>query len=445
MSSRRTVDLELPRYLPVPTLTVEVVAGPDVGAVLSEPRESVTVGVAAGNAVVLTDPSVSGYHLELTGRPDGILVWDCGSTNGTRVGDVTIERVVVVPGTVLDLGHTKLRVGGGKRALIELHDEDSLGALRGRSPSMRRLFAQLKKAARSEVPVLLVGESGTGKELMALALHDQGPRAKEPFVTVDCAALAPNLVASELFGHERGAFTGAGRQHIGAFELAHGGTLFLDEIGELPSELQSHLLGVLERRKFRRVGGQDEITVDLRVLSATNRDLRAEVNAGRFRLDLYYRLAVLSMEVPPLRERIDDLPLLIGHFLDELGHRGSLGEVFSDADLDRLERHHWAGNVRELRNLEDATLAMGETMEPLGDPRSASDGGGRHSPAAANLIECPIGLPYNDARAQLLQEFELRYLTKLIHQAGGNVSKAARQAGMNRSHLFSLLRRHGLR
>jgi DNA-binding NtrC family response regulator len=299
-------------------------------------------------------------------------------------------------------------------------------------------MAWVTRAARSDASVLLVGESGTGKELVARAIHDHGTRADQPFVTVDCGALAPTLVASELFGHEKGAFTGADRQRIGALELAHQGTLFLDEIGELPTELQPALLGALERRTFRRVGGQVEVPVDVRVVAATNRDLRSEVNAGGFRLDLYYRLAVLRLELPPLRERTGDVLVLVGHFLKERGFTGSVAEVFSEAELEELSRHHWPGNVRELRNLVDATLALG-APPPVDD----FDGGARAG--APGFDPRVMALPYKQARKEALTDFERVYLQHLLERAAGNVSQAARDAGLDRSYLFSLLRRNGLK
>src|SRR5262249_43794023 len=283
------------------------------------------------------------------------------------------------------------------------------------TPVMRRLLLSIERAAQSDAAVLLIGESGTGKEVIARALHDLGPRAKKPFVTVDCGALSPTLVASELFGHERGAFTGADRQHIGAFERASGGTLFLDEIGELPGALQANLLGVLERRRFRRLGGKQEISVDVRIVSATHRDLRAEVNSGTFRLDLYYRLAVVVMKVPPLRERADDVPLLVEHFLRECGHDGPVGALISPAAMHALMHHHWPGNVRELRNLIEATVAMGEAP-PL-------DGG----PAAPAGRAGVADLPYKEARAQVLHDFEASYLRALLERTQGNVSQAPRE------------------
>jgi len=250
---------------------------------------------------------------------------------------------------------------------------------------------------------------------------------------VDCGSLSPGLVASELFGHEKGSFTGAERRHLGAFERAQGGTVFLDEIGELPQSLQAMLLGVLERRRLRRVGGTDDVEIDVRVVSATHNDLTAEVNTGAFRLDLFYRLAVVRLAVPPLRARLEDLEPLIEHFLRESGDERAVSSVFSSEDLDALRSHRWPGNVRELRNLVDSTVAMGE-RPPLDGP----------GPGAGNELPGPE-LPYKDARAQVLARFEAHYLEALLARAAGNVSQAARLARMDRSHLIELLTRHRLR
>jgi DNA-binding NtrC family response regulator len=256
-------------------------------------------------------------------------------------------------------------------------------------------------------------------------------------VTLDCGALAPNLVASELFGHERGAFTGAERTHVGAFERADKGTLFLDEIGELPAELQPQLLGALERRRFRRVGGRNEIGVDVRVVGATNRDLRAEVNSGVFRLDLYYRLAVVVLRIPPLRERSADIPLLVEHFLQECGHVGGAASVLSEQTLRSLLTYRWPGNVRELRNWVEATLAMGESPEL--SPHSQAGG------AAPRADDDLLNLAYKDARRTLLENFEHRYLKHLLEATQGNVAQAARKAQMDRTYLIKLIQRHALR
>jgi len=423
------------RGFPVRTLAVEVLSGPDAGATATAGDEALSVGTAQTNALRLGDRTVSRYHVELTPVPEGVRVRDLGSTNGTRAGAVRIVDAVVPAGTTLTVGDTTLRVADAGESERELIGGEGLAGLRGRTPAMRELLAKLERVAARDIGVLLTGESGTGKELAARGLHELGPRAGGPFVTVDCGALAPTLVASELFGHERGAFTGADAQRAGAFEQADGGTLFLDEVGELPSNLQSALLGVLERRRFKRLGSSQEITVDVRVVSATHRDLREDVNADRFRLDLFYRLAVVTLRMPPLRERVDDIPLLVEHFLRDLGEDAPLDAFLSEPALQMLRAHRWPGNVRELRNWVEAALAMGEAPE-LG-PAGVTGG--------ADPIGAGLELPYKQARGALIDQFERRYLTRLMERADGNVSKAARIAKMNRSHLNDLLRRHDLR
>ncbi|MES1177473.1 MAG: sigma 54-interacting transcriptional regulator [Myxococcales bacterium] len=423
--------------IPVRTLRVEVLSGPNAGLSVETESEVLTVGTAPGNALRLTDDTVSGFHLELSGGEHGISVSDLGSSNGTLIGAARIERGVVPSGAELLLGKTKLCVRDGDASVVELYADDELGELKGKTEIMRRLMAQVTTAAQAAVPVLVIGESGTGKELVARAVHHAGPRASGPFVTLDCGSLAPNLVASELFGHERGAFTGADRQHIGAFERASGGTLFLDEIGELPAELQPQLLGALERKRFRRVGGRSEIDVDVRIVCATNRDLRAEVNASVFRLDLYYRIAVVVLRLPALRERAEDIPLLAAHFLRECGHAGAPEELIPDPVMHQLRTHRWPGNVRELRNWVEATVAMGESP-----PLSTHDPSAVTGEGAPNEL---YALSYKDARRTVLEDFELRYVTRLLAAAGGNVAAAARQAQMDRTYLIKLVQRHGLR
>ena len=401
------------------------------------------IGTADGNDLILSDSTVSRYHVELCRVAAGVVVKDQSSTNGTVVGSVRIGQGIVPAETVLTIGRSRVRIREGHNVTVELHQETALGGLRGRSRKMRRLMAQTGKAAVGGTSVLLVGESGTGKELIAQALHDLSPRAEEPFEIVDCGSLSPNLIASELFGHERGAFTGAERQHIGAFERANGGTLFLDEIGELPAELQPALLGALERRRFRRVGGRDDIGVDVRVIAATNRDLRADVNANNFRLDLYYRLAVLTLRVPALRDRADDIPMLVEHFLEESGQEQLFSSLFDAKTLKSLQEHHWPGNVRELRNLVDATVAMGETP----DLDDAVNEGSEVFAAPSDLINVAVvkPLPFKKARLKILRSFEGIYLAHLLERCDENVSEAARIAGIDRSYLFSLLKRHRLR
>jgi DNA-binding NtrC family response regulator len=425
-----TVAIKMPDAMPVRTVVAIVREDQELRC----EGEQCTIGTARDNDLVVPDDTVSGYHVRLAASKSGILVTDLGSTNGTFCGALRIERGLVPPGSVIGIGRTTLLVEAGRPATVELHDEDRWGDLRGATPAMRRLMNDLRRAAQSNVAVLVIGESGTGKELLARALHDASPRAAAPFVTIDCGALTPTLVASELFGHEQGAFTGAARMKRGAFEHAHGGTIFLDEVGELLPELQTMLLGALERKRFCRVGGHDEIDVDVRVVAATNRDLRADVNGGLFRLDLYYRLAVVTLEVPPLRERVADIPLLVEHFVREEGVREALASIISEETMARLCRHRWPGNVRELRNYVQATLAMGTPAALDDDALGADD--------LAALLERFVTLPYGEARRALVHEFEAHYVKRLLERTGGNVARAAREGEMARSHLNDLIRRH---
>ena len=411
-------------------------AGPGCGAPGNPHGAGVArlaIGTAADNALVLADPTVSRYHLELVREPDGLHVTDLGSRNGTWVGGVRIERAVIPAGAVLRLGDTTLVVDdAGAQTLPPLGDTPRSPELIGDSEAIREVDRLVHKLARVDSSVLIHGETGSGKEVVARAIHDASPRRGHEMVVVDCGSLPATLIASLLFGHEKGAFTGADQRRAGAFERASGGTVLLDEIGELPIDVQPALLGVLERRSFTRVGGAASIDVDVRVLAATHRDLRAEVNRGRFRADLYYRLAVAKIYVPPLRERAEDIEPLVRHFVQRLTGVAELGSLAGA--LDQLRAHPWSGNVRELRNVVEAALVMGE-LDLSGTPRVASV----TATAAADLGT------YRDARAGALHRFEAEFLTKLIDRAAGNASEAARLARMDRPYLLALLRKHGLR
>jgi DNA-binding NtrC family response regulator len=296
--------------------------------------------------------------------------------------------------------------------------------------------------------VLVTGESGTGKELAARAVHTASPRAHQPFEVVDCGGLPPTLIESELFGHERGAFTGATSDREGAFERADGGTLFLDELGELPLELQPKLLRALGEREIRRVGAKRVRKVDVRVVAATNRDLRREVNAGRFRADLFYRLAVIQVRMPPLRDRLDDLPLLVRGLLEGIAReRGLMAHVEPDQELlDSLARHTWPGNVRELRNYLEQLLILRVPPPFAGQEAPPSRATAAAAPAgAAGSFEGLDKLPLRTAKSELLERFERHYVERLLEQTGGNVAEAARRAGVDRVTLFRTIRRHGLR
>jgi DNA-binding NtrC family response regulator len=411
---------------------VHVIDGPDKGLVYDPVGLSIAVGTSPDNEVVLKDPTISRYHLELR-CDDGVLVRDLGSRNGTFVNEVRIREAILPIGARVRLGCTVLSLlDAGRGALPAPQPAPDVPGLVAASAVMQDIARAIDRLARSNVSVLVQGETGTGKELIARAIHESGPRASGPFIVVDAGALAPTLIASHLFGHERGAFTGAERRQEGAFELAHGGSIFLDEIGELPLSIQPALLGVLERRSFRRVGGKEDVQVDVRVISATHRDLRAEANQGTFRADLYFRLAVARIQIPPLRERQEDIEALVEHFAREI--TGAPGSPFSDATMEALHNHRWSGNVRELRNVVESALAMGNvTLEGV-SPAQLQD-----------ALRTDAVVPYRRSRAEAIAAFERRYLTHLIEATGGNASAAARAAGMDRPYLLSLLRKHGLR
>jgi len=331
--------------------------------------------------------------------------------------------------------HERLHLPG--TTLDELDDQGideatRYGDLLGASPVMRELFAQLLRLEGSKVNLLVSGESGTGKELIARAVHEHSLVRAGPFVALNCGALDRQLARSELFGHERGAFTGAIRTRRGAFEAAAGGTLFLDEVGELPCEVQPLLLRALEQRKITAVGSHEERPVDVRLITATNRDLAARVRSGSFREDLYYRIHVVHVVVPPLRQRPGDAVVLARDFAARLG----VSELPSDV-LDTLERRHWPGNVRELRNAVEAYVALGVLPQAASSAELDGDAGfeGFIDPTKT----------YAEQKSELLQRFTRSYLERLLRQTGGNQSEAARISGLERSYLGRLIDKLGLR
>jgi DNA-binding NtrC family response regulator len=326
------------------------------------------------------------------------------------------------------------------RLLLEQIERDyGFGSLIGSGPAMRRLFETIKKVAETDLTVLVRGESGTGKELVAQALHYRSARRKRPFVAVNCAAISRELVESELFGHEKGAFTGADARRVGRFEAANGGTLLLDEVGDMPLETQAKVLRVLQERAFERVGGTTPVRVDVRVVAATHRDLETEVAANRFRQDLYYRLRVVELELPPLRERLADLPALVERFLEQLAARLARSKAHMSSEaMSCLARHAWPGNVRELRNVVEraAVLASGDRIE-------AADLGLVEQPVPGDLPSAT--LPFAEAKRRAIEQFEKNYLGEALRRHDGNVSRTAEAIGMVRQSLQQKMRELGLR
>lgn len=436
---------------------VEVTAGPDAGLIRDVESGVIRIGARRGNDVQLTDSKVSGLHCEIRLDDRGYRLRDLDSTNGTFAGGMRIIDLYIQPGTTFAVGSSRLRFEPlGESVDVELADTDRFGGLIGRSVKMRELFARLGKLVASDTTVLITGETGTGKELVAEALHEQSARAAAPFVVLDCGAIPAALIESELFGHERGAFTGATSSYHGAFERADKGTVFLDEIGELPLALQPKLLRVLERRELRRIGGAETLSLDIRVIAATNRDLGVEVNRGRFREDLYYRLAVARVAVPPLRDRREDIPLLIESVLADLP--GGERAVISQETIDLMIKHDWPGNVRELRNVIERAVLLAEQPESAAALQRAPatpKGGGEPSlsvtpsttaAAPEHVLTIPIDVatPFKEAKQNLVNEFERRYIANLLAAHDGNISAAARAAGIDRMSIHKMLHRLGI-
>jgi len=420
---------------------VVVVDGPDRGARAAPVEGRLTVGTAEGVTLRLTDPTVSRYHLECEVNGEGLTLRDLGSTNGTWAGPFAVREARLAETAEVRVGASRLRVTlESKRASLPLSREVSFGGLLGGSAAMRRVYGALAAAAPTSATVLLTGESGTGKELAAHALHAASPRADGPFEVVDCGAMPPTLMEAELFGHERGAFTGATGEREGAFERADGGTVFLDELGELPTELQPKVLRALGEGEVRRIGARKPRKVDVRVVAATHRDLRREVNAGRFRADLFYRLAVIQVRLPPLRERLDDLDVLVPRLAERVradrGVRGAL--ECTEEFLGRLREHTWPGNVRELKNYLEQCMILA-APQPFGDAGETSAEG------EDALVAGLDALPLREAKAALVERFERRYLARALEAAGGNVAEVARRAGVDRGTVFRTLRRTGMR
>jgi transcriptional regulator with GAF, ATPase, and Fis domain len=412
--------------------------------------EQLTIGKASDNDLVLSDDTVSRHHCVLERRPSGIVVRDLGSTNHTRVGRTAVREATVEPGSTITVGNVELVLRSEpNRAQILPSESPNFGEAIGTSLAMRSIFGLLERIAPSDACVLLEGETGTGKDVLARAIHDRSTRKDHEFLVVDCGAISYNLIESELFGHERGAYTGAIASRQGAFELAGKGTVFLDEVGELPLDVQPKLLRVLESGEFRRVGGNKTMRTEARIVAATKRNLREEVERGKFREDLYFRLSVVPITVAPLRQRREDIPALVERFLEQARRRvpDAANVTLSRETLAALSAHDWPGNVRELRNVLDRAIyvaaAGGEREVRLVDvPVSPTPlGGGAQAPFPA----FEPGKSYREVRADFEADFERRYVSWLLDRHAGNISAAAREAKMDRKHLYDLARKHGLR
>jgi DNA-binding NtrC family response regulator len=425
----------------VPRLTA--VSGPGAGRALAMLGALGTVGRHATNDLVVADTRVSGVHLELRRIGGRVHVRDAGSTNGTWIGPHRVTEIELAPGGELTIGETLLRLDIDTEASAPTPGTaEAFGELVGRSPAMRELFATLERISPKGLSVLVQGETGTGKEEIARAIHRASSRAEKAFVVIDAAALPETLAESLLFGHEKGAFTGAERRSVGLFEAADGGTVFLDEIGELPASIQAKFLRVLEQREVTRVGSHEPQRVDVRVIAATHRDLRHEIDAGRFREDLFFRLAAIRIVVVPVRDRPEDIPILCRKLLEKIGQESGVELRIEDDALTHLQAQPWPGNVRELRNV----LARSAALTTDGVIRRvdvAGEGFGfRGTREERSVLD--LSGTFASAKERAVARFEAAYLAAIMRRCRGNVSQASREADLARHYLRELLKKRGL-
>ncbi len=445
----RTAHVGDPRVLELPRCARVLLSGPERGREKIIEGDLFRIGKSRENQLVLADETVSRSHCEIVRDRRGYLLRDLGSTNGTLLDGAEIKEAWLKPGAVITVGKVELKVRPfNERIELLPSDRSRYGEVAGQAIAMRQVFGLLERLGPTDATVLIGGETGTGKDVLARSIHAQSPRGKRPFIVVDCGAVVGSLIESELFGHEKGAFTGAVASRQGAFELANGGTLFLDEIGELPLDLQPKLLRALETRAIRRVGGNQNIHVDIRVIAASKRNLRLEVERGKFREDLFFRLAVVPIELPPLRERREDIPVLVETLLASMAETDPATPTrVSAATLDALRAHDWPGNVRELRNVLEraAYLARATGRSEVELSMMPFAGGAPQREADADAMPAfSEGKSYRDTKAEWESEFEKRYVAWLLERHEGNISAAARAADMDRKYLYKLATRHDL-
>lgn len=466
------------------------------------------VGKGPDSELQIPDATVSREHFVLEQDRGSFLIRDLGSTNGTWIEDMRIREAYLRPGALIKAGKVDLRFEPVYKTLdVAAAETNRFGALVGRSTAMRQIFTLLDSVANTDATVIILGETGTGKGAVAKTIHDASTRKNKPFVVVDCGAISDNLIESELFGHEKGAFTGASNARQGALELAAGGTLFIDELLDLRLDLQPKLLRALEEREFRRLGSNKAHHLEARIIAASKRDLWAEVEAGRFREDLYFRLAVFTIPLPPLRDRLEDIALLVARFADEMNINEQQRRRLNRQMIEKLHQHNWPGNIRELRNAVERYLYFGDMQ--LGPQRSltsrpqeaAPSVVGQHvqrhddfpppaqqaqplrnSPESPNkrssqpampqeraqvrtadlqefnqqiqtsphsaddveLLRVDYSLPYKKSKEALLEQFERAYLNRLLPACQWKISQAAQTAGIDRKHLYNLLKKYNI-
>ncbi len=425
---------------------LKVIEGTNKGLEIIADRRVITIGSAYDGDLVLDDPTVSRRHCQIVFDGGGYLLVDLDSKNGTYLESFRIKSAFLRPGARIGLGSTTLSFELIESQLtVYLSKGDRFGDLYGRSIEMKEVFGILQRVSVTDATVLITGESGTGKELAARAIHDHSKRANGPFVVFDCSAVPRELIESELFGHVKGAFTGAVQSRPGAFMSAQGGTLFLDELGELPLDLQPKLLRVLETKEVKPLGSNETKRIDIRIVAATNRPLEQMVAEGTFRQDLYYRLAVIHVPLPPLRHHKEDIAFLVELFLKQQNHGGT-DLVVSHETMEKLKAYDWPGNVRELKNyVERATiLSTGRQIDadflPTAPKRNQKEESNAFPESIVNL-----DIPFKLAKEQLIDRFEREYLTAALERDDWNITQASQKIGIHRKSLEYLMKKHNLR
>jgi len=433
----------IPRTLQLKKAKLLIISGALQGREVPIDKDVFTIGAGPQNDLIIPDEAASRRHCEIQQREDGFLLRDLGSSNGTTVQGVRVCEVYLTQGVEFQIGTTRIIFCPLQETIsYPLSPRECFGKLNGATAVMRRVYHLAESYARTDMAILIQGETGTGKDLLAEALHDHSPRNSKPFVVIDCGALATGVIESELFGHSKGAFTGATADRTGAFEQADGGTVFLDEIGELDLALQPKLLRVLEKKEVRRLGSNTVRHVNVRIIAATNRNLEGAIREGRFRQDLYYRLSNVKIELPPLRQRPDDIPLLTHHFLKEFTGSADPG-AWPDFEksMEQFRRHDWPGNVRELRNVVEMAVSGAAGKIDLGACLTLGQLAGTAQAAEPGAMD---DIPFKDAKNHLVETFEKDYIVKLLERNQGNISQAAREAEIERAYLQRLIRKHGL-
>lgn len=422
---------------------LHVISGPDTGIEKVSEDAEFYVGLAPGNQLILSDKAVSRHHCSITATAEGFLLRDLGSRNGTTLGGYRISAAYLNPNCHIGVGQSTLEFVMLKDPIVEpLAERGRQGRLLGESAAVRHIFALLPRIASSDSTILLEGETGTGKGLLAELIHERSPRANGPFIVIDCGSIPPSLIEAELFGYVKGAFTGAHSSRAGAFEGAAGGTIFLDEIGELPLDMQPKLLRALEERVIRRIGSLEPVRLDVRIIAATNRDLRYEVNRGTFRADLFYRLNTVRIRLPSLRERREDIPLLVHHFYQQFARDGD--PPLPAQMLSYFINQSWPGNVRELRSAVERAVLMGDPSTWFDMHKSVEESSALGPPSVPESVEDPNTPSFRAAKEKAIACWERGYIEALVKKNEGNLSKAARAARMDRNYLRELIRRHGI-